>query len=160
MTNSPEPAPAAAEGRLVRRAVAFSLAAGLIGLSLGPRFGLSVLGGAAVSLGNIVVLRRTVGGLTGSLSSRSAITLAALTGVRYLLLGAALFAIIFLGNADGIGVACGLGAPLLAVLLELGSAGRGAFRTAGTASSTGRPTGNAEGGEDPPPDSRGPDPSS
>ena len=123
-----EPPPSGPEARLVRRALAFGAAAGLIGLSLGPAIGLSVLGGSAITTMNLVFLRRLVGGLTAVRSARSAILLAVFTGGRYLLLGAFLVVIIRLWNADVIGVVCGLGAPLLAVLLELGGAGRGAFR--------------------------------
>ncbi len=121
-------APVAPEARLLRRAVGFAAAGSLVGLAFGPRIGLSVLGGAVVSVLNIVVLRRVAAGFTASGSARSALALAALTGVRYLLLGSALFAIIAVWNADAVGVALGLGAPLLAVLLELGSVGFGAFR--------------------------------
>ena len=150
MTESETPPDGAREVRLTRRALAFGAAAGLIGLSFGPRIGLSVLGGATVSVLNIVVLRRTVAGLTAAASARSAIALAALTGVRYLLLGGALFAIIALWNADVIGVVCGLGAPLLAVLLELGSGGFAALRTPAPLPPPDRP----EGREEPPSDAR------
>ena len=121
------------EVRLTRRALALGAAAALIGLIFfsdgGPRIGLSVLGGATVSMLNILVLRRVVGGLSGIQSARSAIALAALTGVRYLLLGGVLIAIIAVWNADVIGVVCGLGAPNLAVLLELRNGGFTALRT-------------------------------
>ena len=150
MTESETPLDGAREVRLTRRALAFGAAAGLIGLSFGPRIGLSVLGGATVSVLNIVVLRRTVAGLTAAASARSAIALAALTGVRYLLLGGVLFAIIALWNADVIGVVCGLGAPLLAVLLELGSGGFAALRTPAPLPPPDRP----EGREEPPSDVR------
>ncbi len=150
MTESETPPDGAREVRLTRRALAFGAAAGLIGLSFGPRIGLSVLGGATVSVLNIVVLRRTVAGLTAAASARSAIALAALTGVRYLLLGGVLFAIIALWNADVIGVVCGLGAPLLAVLLELGSGGFAALRTPAPLPPPDRP----EGREEPPSDAR------
>ena len=150
MTESETPPDGAREVRLTRRALAFGAAAGLIGLSFGPRIGLSVLGGATVSVLNIVVLRRTVAGLTAAASARSAIALAALTGVRYILLGGALFAIIALWNADVIGVVCGLGAPLLAVLLELGSGGFAALRTPAPLPPPDRP----EGREEPPSDAR------
>ena len=150
MTESETPLDGAREVRLTRRALAFGAAAGLIGLSFGPRIGLSVLGGATVSVLNIVVLRRTVAGLTAAASARSAIALAALTGVRYLLLGGVLFAIIALWNADVIGVVCGLGAPLLAVLLELGSGGFAALRTPAPLPPPDRP----EGREEPPSDAR------
>ena len=116
MTESDDPA---REARLVRRAVAFAAVASLIGLSLGPRIGLSVLGGAVVSVLNLLVLRRLAAGLTAVDAARPALALAALTGVRYLLIAAALFALIALANAHGVGVVCGLGAPLLAVVLEL-----------------------------------------
>ena len=150
MTESETPPDGAREVRLTRRALAFGAAAGLIGLSFGPRIGLSVLGGATVSVLNIVVLRRTVAGLTAAASARSAIALAALTGVRYILLGGALFAIIALWNADVIGVVCGLGAPLLAVLLELGSGGFAALRTPAPLPPPDRPDGR----EEPPSDVR------
>ncbi len=150
MTESETPPDGTREVRLTRRALAFGAAAGLIGLSFGPRIGLSVLGGATVSVLNIVVLRRTVAGLTAAASARSAIALAALTGVRYILLGGALFAIIALWNADVIGVVCGLGAPLLAVLLELGSGGFAALRTPAPLPPPDRP----EGREEPPSDAR------
>ena len=115
---------------MLRRATVFGIAAALIALSFfGPRIGLSVLAGAAVSVVNMRLLRRVAGALTGSLSGRAAVRIAALTGVRYLLLGAVLFAIIGLWNADVIGVVCGLGAPLPAILLEVGTEGFGAFRT-------------------------------
>ncbi|MCY4629055.1 MAG: ATP synthase subunit I [Acidobacteria bacterium] len=117
------------EVRLTRRALTLAAAAALIGLTFGPRIGLSVLGGATVSMLNILVLRRVVGGLSGIQSARSAIALAALTGVRYLLLGGVLVAIIAVWNADVIGVVCGLGAPNLAVLLELRNGGFTALRT-------------------------------
>lgn len=129
MTGATEPSPPAREARLTRRALACGAAAALIGLAFGPRIGLSVLGGASVSFLNLVFLRRAVAGLTGADSARSAILIAALTGGRYLLLGGVLFAIIAVWNADLIGVVCGLGAPLLAVLAELGGEGFGAFRT-------------------------------
>ncbi len=117
------------EVRLTRRALTLAAAAALVGLTFGPRIGLSVLGGATVSMLNILVLRRVVGGLSGIQSARSAIALAALTGVRYLLLGGVLVAIIAVWNADVIGVVCGLGAPNLAVLLELRNGGFTALRT-------------------------------
>ena len=117
------------EVRLTRRALTLAAAAALIGLTFGPRIGLSVLGGATVSMLNILVLRRVVGGLSGIQSARSAIALAVLTGVRYLLLGGVLVAIIAVWNADVIGVVCGLGAPNLAVLLELRNGGFTALRT-------------------------------
>lgn len=129
MTNPGEPAVASREVRLTRRALALAAAAGLIGLGLSPRIGLSVLAGATVSVVNILVLRRVVGGLSGVQSARSAIALAGLTGVRYLLLGGVLVAIIAVWNADVIGVVCGLGAPNLAVLLELRNGGFRALRT-------------------------------
>ena len=127
--NPGAPGDPAREVRLTRRALALGAAAGLIGLSLGPEIGLSVLAGASVSVVNILVLRRVVGGLSGVQTARSAIALAALTGVRYLLLGGALVAIIAVWNADVIGVVCGLGAPNLAVLLELRNGGFTALRT-------------------------------
>jgi len=117
------------EVRLTRRALTLAAAAALVGLTFGPRIGLSVLGGATVSMLNILVLRRVVGGLSGIQSARSAIALAVLTGVRYLLLGGVLVAIIAVWNADVIGVVCGLGAPNLAVLLELRNGGFTALRT-------------------------------
>ena len=129
---SPSDAPAAPRPdrvrRIVRRAVVCGLAASLIGLLFGPRIGLSVLAGAAVSVGNLLVLRRMVDGFRDEQSARSALVAAALSGLRYLLLGAALFAIIAVLRADLIGVGCGLAAPLLAILFELGHAGVGAFR--------------------------------
>ena len=152
MTNSRARSLPDHEARLSRRALALGAAAGLIGLvgfsGEGPRIGLSVLAGAAVSVMNILVLRRVVEGLTAADSARSAIALAALTGVRFLLLGGVLFAIIAVWNADVIGVVCGLGAPLLAVLAELGSGGFGAFRTPPILP----PPGSPEGGEGGPPD--------
>ncbi len=144
MTESATPPDGAREVRLTRRALAFGAAAGLIGLAFGPRIGLSVLGGATVSVLNIVALRRTAAGLTAAASARSAIALAALTGVRYLLLGGALFAIIALWDADVIGVVCGLGAPLLAVLLEFGSGGFAALRTPAPLPPPDRPEGREE----------------
>ncbi len=129
MTNNDQPAAGSREVRLTRRALALAAAAGLLGLSLGPRIGLSVVAGAAVSVVNILVLRRVVGGLGAVQSARSAIALAGLTGVRYLLLGGVLVAIIAVWNADVIGVVCGLGAPNLAVLLELRNGGFTALRT-------------------------------
>ena len=129
MTTSREPLEGGREVRLTRRALALGAAAGLIGLSFGPRIGLSVLGGATVSVLNIVALRRVAAGLTAEASTRSAIAVAGLTGVRYLLLGGALVAIIAVWNADVIGVVCGLGAPNLAVLLELRNGGFTALRT-------------------------------
>ena len=154
MTESATPPDGGREVRLTRRALAFGAAAGLIGLvgfsGEGPRIGLSVLGGATVSVLNIVALRRTAAGLTAATSARSAIALAVLTGVRYLLLGGALFAIIALWDADVIGVVCGLGAPLLAVLLEFGSGGFAALRTPAPLPPPDRP----EGREDPPSDVR------
>lgn len=129
MTSSSEAAEAGREVRLTRRALALGAAAGLIGLGFGPRIGLSVLGGATVSVLNIIALRRVAAGLTAEASTRSAIALAGLTGVRYLLLGGALVAIIAVWNADVIGVVCGLGAPNLAVLLELRNGGFTALRT-------------------------------
>lgn len=131
--------------RLVRRATALAAAAGLIGLALGPRIGLSVLAGSAITVANLLLLRRMVGGLATVPTARSAILLALFTGGRYLLLGAFLFAIIRFWNADVIGVACGLGAPLLAVLLELAGAGRGALRAPG-ASPGAPPSSNSPGG--------------
>ena len=129
MANPDASAEAGREVRLTRRALTLAAAAALIGLTFGPRIGLSVLGGATVSMLNILVLRRVVGGLSGIQSARSAIALAALTGVRYLLLGGVLVAIIAVWNADVIGVVCGLGAPNLAVLLELRNGGFTALRT-------------------------------
>lgn len=148
MTNSQAPSLPDHEARLSRRAVALAAVAGLIGLGFGPRIGLSVLGGAAVSVMNILVMRRVVRGLTAADSGRSAIIAAALTGVRFLLLGGVLFAIIAVWNADVIGVVCGLGAPLLAVLAELGSGGFGSFRTPPNLP----PPGSPEGREGNPPD--------
>lgn len=129
MTDSGTPGEASREERLTRRALALGAAAALIALAFGPRIGLSVLGGATISVLNIVALRRMAAGLTADHSARSAILLAALTGVRYLLLGGALVAIIAVWNADVIGVVCGLGAPNLAVLLELRNGGFRALRT-------------------------------
>ena len=133
MTNSRESVEAGREVRLTRRALALGAAAGLIGLVFfsggGPRIGLSVLAGATVSVVNILVLRRVVAGFSSVQSARSAIALAGLTGVRYLLLGGALVAIIGVWNADVIGVVCGLGAPNLAVLLELQNGGFTALHT-------------------------------
>lgn len=129
MTNPGEPAEAGREDRLTRRALVLGAAAALIALTFGPRIGLSVLGGATISVLNIIALRRVSAGLTADHSARSAIALAALTGVRYLLLGGALVAIIAVWNADVIGVVCGLGAPNLAVLLELRNGGFTALRT-------------------------------
>ena len=123
------------ERRVVRRAVACALAGTLIGLMFGPRIGLSVLAGAAVSVGNLLVLRRMVDGFRNEQSAGSALFAAALSGVRYLLLGAALFAIIAVLKADLIGVVCGLGAPLLAIMFEVLNAGVGAFRAPSPASS-------------------------
>lgn len=118
------------EARMVRRATAFGFAGALLALVLfGPHFGVSVLAGAAVSVANLRLLRRMAGAFTGALSARAALRIAALTGLRYLLLGAVLFAIIGLWNAEVIGVVCGLGAPLPAILLEVGTEGFGAFRT-------------------------------
>ena len=129
MTNSGKPAEAGREDRLTRRALVLGAAAALIALAFGPRIGLSVLGGATISVINIIALRRVSAGLTADHSARSAIALAALTGVRYLLLGGALVAIIAVWNADVIGVVCGLGAPNLAVLLELRNGSFTALRT-------------------------------
>ena len=130
MITPPEELAETARGvRLTRRAVGLAAAAALIALSFGPGIGLSVLAGATLSVVNIVALRRVVGGLRGAQSARSAVALAALTGVRYLLLGGALVAIIAVWNADVIGVVCGLGAPNLAVLLELRNEGFAALRT-------------------------------
>lgn len=121
----------ARESRLLRRAVAFGAAASLVGFAgFGLRPGLSVLAGAAVSAANMHLLRRVARSFTASLSARAALRAAALTGLRYILLGAVLFAIIGVWNADPIGVVCGLGAPLLAILLEVGTEGFGAFRAA------------------------------
>lgn len=148
MAASDAPADAGREARLTRRSLALGAAAALIGLSFGPRIGLSVLGGATVSVLNILALRHVVGGLSGIQSARSAIALAALTGVRYLLLGGVLVAIIALWNADVIGVVCGLGAPNLAVLLEMRNGGFAALRTPPASP----PPDDPEGRENPPPD--------
>ena len=135
----------AAEGardvRLTRRAVACGAAAGLIGFGFGPAIGLSVLAGATLSVANILMLRRVVAGLHGAQTARSAVALAALTGVRYLLLGGALVAIIALWNADVIGALCGLGAPNLAVLLELRNGGFAGLRPPQAPPSPGDPEG-------------------
>ena len=128
MTSFRKPVEVSSEIRLTHRALAFGAAAGLIALSFGHRVGLSVIAGATVSVVNILVLRRVVAGLGGVQSARSAILLAGLTGVRYLLLGGVLVAIIAVWNADLIGVVCGLGAPNLAVLLELRNGGFTALR--------------------------------
>ena len=128
-SGSPAAGPANRERRVVRRAVFSGLAASLVGLMVSPAIGLSVLAGATVSVGNLLVLRRMVAGFRDERSARSALVAAALSGVRYFLLGAALFAIIAVLKADLIGVVCGLGAPLLAILFELGNAGVGAFRS-------------------------------
>lgn len=127
----PAPCPVGAgerERRLLRRAAAFGLGAALVALSFGPRIGLSVTAGAAVTILGLLALRRMVAGLSGTLSGRAAVRTGLFTLLRHLLLGAALVAIISVWNADPIGVVCGLGAPLLAVLLEVGSAGFRAFR--------------------------------
>lgn len=142
----PEASPSGPETKLIRRATALAAAAGLIGLSLGPRIGLSVLAGSVITVTNLVFLRRMVGGLTAAPSARSAIFLAVFGAGRYLLLGGFLFVIIWLWNADVIGVVCGLGAPLLAVLLELGGAGRRALRVPPGRSGT-PPSPNSEKGE-------------
>lgn len=119
------------ESRLLRRAVAFGAAAALVGFAgFGVRIGLAVLAGAAISAANMHLLRRVARSFTASLSARAALRAAAFTGLRYILLGAVLFAIIGAWNADPIGVVCGLGAPLLAILLEVGTEGFGAFRAA------------------------------
>lgn len=121
----------ARESRLLRRAIALGAAAALVGFAgFGLRPGLSVLAGAVVSAANMHFLRRLARSFTASLSARAALRAAALTGARYLLLGAVLFAIIGVWNADPIGVVCGLGAPLLAILPEVGTEGFGAFRAA------------------------------
>lgn len=148
MADSGRPADAGREVRLTRRALALAAAAGLIGLGFGPRIGLSVLGGATVSVLNILALRHVVGGLSGIQSARSAMALAALTGVRYLLLGGVLVAIIAVWNADVIGVVCGLGAPNLAVLLEMRNGGFAALRTPPASP----PPDDPEDRETPPPD--------
>lgn len=119
------------ESRLLRRAIALGAAAALVGFAgFGVRPGLSVLAGAAVSAANMHFLRRLARSFTASLSARAALRAAAFTGARYILLGAVLFAIIGVWNADPIGVVCGLGAPLLAILPEVGTEGFGAFRAA------------------------------
>lgn len=119
------------ESRMLRRAVALGAAATLVGFAaFGIRPGLSVLAGAAVSAANMHLLRRVARSFTDSLSARAALRAAAFTGLRYILLGAVLFAIIGAWNADPIGVVCGLGAPLLAILPEVGTEGFGAFRAA------------------------------
>lgn len=119
------------ESRMLRRAVALGAAATVVGFAaFGVRPGLSVLAGAAVSAANMHLLRRVARSFTASLSARAALRAAAFTGLRYILLGAVLFAIIGAWNADPIGVVCGLGAPLLAILPEVGTEGFGAFRAA------------------------------
>ncbi len=130
-TGAPDPAPAkrstgsvAGESRVVRRATAFALAAGILGLGLGPRIGLSVLAGSAVTIGNLLLLRRMVAGLGATLSGRAAVATALFTIVRYSLLAAVLMALIAWWNAHPIGIVVGLGAPLLAIVLEAARASR------------------------------------
>ena len=125
--------------------------AALIGLAFSPAIGLSVLGGAAVSFGNLLVLRRMVDGFRDGQSPGSALIAAGLSGVRYLLLGAALFAIIAVLKAEWIGVVCGLAAPLLAVVLELRNSGVGIFHSpSGVTSPAGSDAGAAPTSSPPP----------
>ena len=127
MTEAEPTPPAAPESRVVRRATGFALAAGFAGLAFGPRIGLSVLAGSAVTLGNLLLLRRMVGRLGATVSGRVAVATALFTVVRYALLTAVLIAIIAFWNAHPIGVVIGLGAPLLAIVLEVGRAGSRIF---------------------------------
>ncbi len=150
MSDAAAGAPSERERIVIRRATAFGIAAGLIALSFGPRIGLSVLAGAGVTIANLLLLRRVVAGLNAALSARAAVAAALLTALRYLLLAAVLAAIISLGDADPIGVLCGLGAPLLAVLLEAGNAGFNAFRSPPPASDSSSSDESARGSTNPP----------
>ncbi len=80
--------------------------------------------GAAISVANLRVLKSIAVGATGAVGSRGALIATALTGLRYLLLGALLFVIIAVWQASVLGVILGLGAPLGAVVLELIGEGR------------------------------------
>jgi len=107
------------ESRLVRHGVLIGLGATLIAFAFGPHEGLSVLAGAAISVLNLRVLKTIAVGATGVVGARGALIAAALTGLRYALLGALLFVIIAVWKASVLGVILGLGAPLGAVALEL-----------------------------------------
>ncbi len=126
MTASP---PTPRESRLVRQGIAIGLVASLVAFLFGPREGLSVLAGAGISVANLRVLKSIAEGATGVVGSRGALIAAALTGLRYLLLGALLFVIIAVWKASVLGVILGLGAPLGAVALELIGESRDISRT-------------------------------
>ncbi len=119
------------ESRLVRRGLLIGLAASFLALLFGPREALSAFAGAMISVANLRVLKTIAEGAAGLAGGRAALIAAALTGLRYALLGALLFVIIAVWEASVLGVIAGLGAPLGAVVLELFGEGRNLSRGSG-----------------------------
>ena len=121
--------PESAERRLRLNSWALVVGTSLFGLLWGPSFAAPVAAGGILSALNLEGLARTVQVVT-SRSARSAswLTVAGV-GLRYLLLGVALFVIVGVWRANVVALSLGLSAPVAAVVLEWGLESMRVFRS-------------------------------
>ena len=112
--------PVSAERRLRRNAWAFVVVASASALALGAPFAAAVAGGGILSALNLEGLLKTVQFVTARTPKKGATLAAVGLGLRYLLLGVALFVIVSVWHANVLGLVLGLSAPVAAVFLEWG----------------------------------------
>lgn len=108
------------ERRLLRNAWLVVAASSLLGLLVSPAVAASVAAGGIIAAVNVEVMARLVGTLTEGSPGRGSWLAILWVGLRYLLLGAALFVIFSVWRANVIAVAVGLSAPVAAVVMEWG----------------------------------------
>lgn len=127
--------PGVAQRRLRSMAVGLTALFTGLGFVWGRDFGLAVAAGGLLALANYGIIIWTVGGLVSRRPRRASCLAVVGFGLRYMLLGLALYVIFAFWHANVVAVSLGLSAPVAAVFIELGLATYGQF-----ASRNGSPT--------------------